>query len=253
MEIRLLKEGYKSNENFYKDFLEDKLFEKNYVSEDYEIIDSLPDFMPHIGHIKDSKVKALEFQRGIKTIRKYFLKYDRDIIFNERFWHSYFCLYKRDYIIEKFNKVISNEKSFKKNLLKNFNWENYIYKYIIIAQYVGDNVPEEEQKRYDIIILKNLDLFNYIIKYNIFRNDKFLIKMFDIIDELDISKIMKAKIKNRPDLGSDERYGRRVVYEFNKSYLVVPAPVLSKEDIKRYTKEFLSMYYDKTDEINWNL
>lgn len=137
--------------------------------------------------------------------------------------------------------------------MKNFNWENYIYKYIIIAQYVGDNVPEEEQKRYDIIILKNLDLFNYIIKYNIFRNDKFLIKMFDIIDELDISKIMKAKIKNRPDLGSDERYGRRVVYEFNKSYPVVPAPVLSKEDIKRYTKEFLSMYYDKTDEINWNL
>lgn len=37
---------------------------------------------------------------------------------------------------------------------------------------------------------------------------------------------MKAKIKDRPNLGKDERVERRGVFEFNKSYPVV----LSKKD-----------------------
>ncbi|MDU2489947.1 MAG: hypothetical protein E7D27_05060 [Clostridium celatum] len=103
---------------------------------------------------------------------------------------------------------------------------------------------EEERIRYYGLIFDNLDVYNYIIKYEIFRNEKFLLNILDIIDELDLSKIMKAKIKDRPDLGKDERYGRRVIFEFNKSYPVVMSPMLDKEALKEPFLEFLSYYYD---------
>ena len=52
--------------------------------------------------------------------------------------------------------------------------QNYIYKCVLAAQYVNDNVEtEEERQRYYELIFDNLDLYNYIIKYEIFRNDKF--------------------------------------------------------------------------------
>ena len=60
-----------------------------------------------------------------------------------------------------------------------------------------------------------------LLNYEIFRNDRFLINLLDVTDELGLSKVLKAKIKGRDDLGKDERVGRRVIYEFNKSYPVV--------------------------------
>ena len=87
-------------------------------------------------------------------------------------------------------------------------------------------------------------MYNYIIKYEIFRNEKFLLNILDIIDELDLAKVMKAKIKDRPDLGKDERVGRRVIFEFNKSYPVVLSPMLDKESLKEPFLEYLSYYYD---------
>lgn len=39
----------------------------------------------------------------------------------------------------------------------------------------------------------------------------------DIIIETNLGQVLKAKIKNRPDLGKDERYGRRVIFELNKA------------------------------------
>lgn len=252
MKIKLLKEGYKKDENIHDDFINDRISENGHVSEEYVIIDECPDFLPHLGHLPaKSERKREEFIKSAKIIGNEFLKYNRDDVFNERFWHSYFCIYKRELLMKEYGDKILSEKVFKKAIFKNFDWENYIYKYIIAAQYIGDNVSEREHDKYYNLILDNLDVFNYIIKYNIFRNDSFLIKMLDIIDEVKLSSIMKSKIKNRPDLGSDERYGRRVVYEFNKSYPIVPAPVLSKNDIKAYTKKFLAMYYDGVDEFNW--
>ncbi len=90
-----------------------------------------------------------------------------------------------------------------------------------------------------------LDLYNYILKAEIFRNGPFLVNILDIIDEYDLSKVLKAKIKDRPDLGKDERYGRRVVFEFNKSYPIVMSPMMSKEELECHSFfEYLSYYYD---------
>ncbi|WP_316719476.1 hypothetical protein [Terrisporobacter petrolearius] len=73
------------------------------------------------------------------------------------------------------------------------------------AQYVKDNTTcDEDRNRYYDLIVENLYVYNYIIKYEIFRNDKFLINVMDIIDDRDLAKVLKAKIKDRPDLGKDE-------------------------------------------------
>ena len=88
------------------------------------------------------------------------------------------------------------------------------------------------------------EIFNYIIKYPIFRNAEFTVKILTIIDELDISKIMKAYIPDRPDLGKDPRYGRQVIYELNKNYPIVMAPMMDKEELKVEVLKALSYYYD---------
>ena len=64
------------------------------------------------------------------------------------------------------------------------------------------------------------------------------------IDRHKLGRVMKAKIKDRPDLGKDERVGRRVIFEFNKSYPVVMSPMLEKEDLEKVFFEYLGYYYD---------
>ena len=83
-----------------------------------------------------------------------------------------------------------------------------------------------------------------MIKYEVFRNDKFIINVLDIINDNDLTKVLKAKIKDRPDLGKDERYGRRVLFEFNKSYPVVMSPMISKDELEVLFMEYLGYYYD---------
>ena len=51
-------------------------------------------------------------------------------------------------------------------MVKNFDWQNYIYKCVLAAQYVNDNVEtEEERQRYYELIFDNLDLYNCFIKW----------------------------------------------------------------------------------------
>lgn len=49
-----------------------------------------------------------------------------------------------------------------------------------------------------------------MIKYKVFRNDKFIINVIDIINDNNLSSILKVKIKGRFDLCKDQRYGRGV-------------------------------------------
>lgn len=245
MEIRLLKNGYKKSEQFYNDFLEDQIRNNDeYFSGDVVYIDEAPDFPIYMGKGKE-KERRFSFIEAIHVITNYYLKTDRDIHFDELFWHSLFCVYKREYLLQKYPQIKEGKKEFDKVVVKNFDWQNYIYKCVLAAQYVNDNVDiEDEREKYYELIFDNLDLYNYIIKYEIFRNEKFLLNILDIVDELGITKIMKANIKDRPDLGEDERYGRRVIFEFNKSYPVVLSPMLDKESLKEQFLEYLSYYYD---------
>lgn len=151
-----------------------------------------------------------------------------------------------EYLLKMYPQIQEDYKDFCNIVIKKFDWENYIYKAILIAQYVEECAAPEKQEQYYHLILQNMDVFNYIIKYEIFRNGRFLINIMDIIEETGLSKVLKAKIRNRPDLGKDERYGRRVIFEFNKAYPVVMSPMLEKEELKEYFLEYLGYYYKGT-------
>jgi hypothetical protein len=251
MEIRLLKKGYyKNNEQFYKDFLEDQIKNnEEYFSNDVAFIDTDPNFPIYIANGSESERTEL-FLQAFEVISDSYLNLPRDVHFDEVFWHSLLTVYKRDYLLGQYPQIKDGISYFNNIVLKDFDWENYIYKCIIGAQYINDTVSDPiERTRYYKLITENLDVYNYIIKYEIFRNDKFLINILDIIDELNLSKVMKAKITGRDDLGKDERIGRRVIFEFNKSYPIVMSPVLKKDDLKEFFLKYLSYYYQETEQL----
>ncbi|GAA0303697.1 hypothetical protein GGQ92_003209 [Gracilibacillus halotolerans] len=247
MEIRLLEKGYKNSEELYHDFINDRIDPSNaYFSNEVVEIKNAPDFPIYMAKLSGEEVKNA-FLEAFHTIAESYLDTERDLILDERFWHSLLIQEKRDYLLEKYPQIHTGINEFRKIVVKKFDWENYIYKVILGAQYITDNISgETERERYYHLIIDNLDVYNYLIKYELFRNDQFIINILDIIDELDISKLAKAKIKGREDLGDDERYGRRVLFEFNKSYPVVMAPMLEKEELKKLFITYLNYYYDVT-------
>jgi hypothetical protein len=250
MEIRLLKKGYKNNEQFYQDFLEDQVKNKEeYFSDEVAFINVAPDFPVYIAQGNESTKSEL-FHQAFDVISDSYLHTNRDIHFDEVFWHSLLAVYKRDYMLEQYPQIKDGINHFNNIVLKDFNWENYIYKCVLGAQYINDAISDvSERKRYYSLIIDNLDVFNYIIKYEIFRNDKFLVNILDIIDELKLSKLLKSKITGRDDLGKDERIGRRVLFEFNKSYPIIMSPMLEKDNLKELFLQFLNYYYQDTKQL----
>ena len=245
MEIRLLKKDFLKKEEFYKDFLDDKIIEKDeYFSDEVVHINNAPDFPIYMGKGSEEE-KAKLFMEAFEAMFNFYLNTDRDIHMNERFWYTLLCVHKRDFILKMYPQVGESIKDFHNIVLKKFDWENYIYKCILAAQYVKDNTDnEDDRKKYYNLIVENLDVYNYMIKYEVFRNDKFIINVLDIINDRGLAKVLKAKIKDRPDLGKDERYGRRVLFEFNKAYPIVMSPMLEKEELEELFMEYLGYYYD---------
>ncbi|MBD8026045.1 hypothetical protein H9636_05175 [Ureibacillus sp. Re31] len=247
MEVRLLKKGYKNDEQFYKDFIDDQIkYKDEYFSDEIVYISEAPDFPIYMGKGSESEKKSL-FLKAFNVLSEYYLYTARDIHFEEVFWHTLLVVHKRDFLLQEYPIIKESFKEFKNIVVKDFNWENYIYKCVLGAQYVNDLVLDDSKRNYYYeLIFDNLDMYNYIIKYEIFRNDKFLLNILDLIDELNLSKVMKAKIKDREDLGKDPRVGRFVIFEFNKSYPIIMSPMLDKDELKRYFLEYLSYYYDIT-------
>lgn len=243
MEIKLLKKEIDQNQLF-NDFIEDRIEgNEEYFSNETVFVKKLELFPIYIAK-GDATEREKLFLEAFHIIETYYADLDREILLNGQFWRTLFLTHFRDELLTLYPQI-KEEKEFNNVIMKKFDWENYVYKCILAVQYVGSNCNSEEEKlkRYKLII-DNLDLYNYIIKYEIFRNDVFLINVLDIIDEMNLSKQLKAKIKGIEGLGKDERYGRRVIYEFNKSYPIVMSPMMSKEDLKAQFIEYLSIYTD---------
>lgn len=240
MEIKLLVERFDLNQ-IYQDFLKDEIdMNSDYVSEESVTIDQLPDFPIYLALGNDRFEK---FKEAVTVLRKSYIKLDRDIHLNSRFWYSVFCFYKRSYIIQNYPEVLNTQRNFENIVFKKFDWENYVYKCILVAEYGQDkNLTEQEWEHYLKSVYNNFDMFNYLIKYSIFRNGPFIVNFLSIIEDEGLSKIMKKKIKNRPDLGNDERYGRRVVFELNKNYPVIMAPLLDTQELRQEIERALRKY-----------
>lgn len=243
MKIKLLKEGYKKDELLYTAFRNGTVDEQFFTEETIEIGEA-PDFPIYLGKGSEAQKKA-DFLEAFEVIAESYVNDDRDIHFNERFWHSLLVGEKRDYIVDKYPQVLDGYREFTNIVIKGFDWENYIYKCILAVEYIEDATELYLSKeQYYELIVDNLDIFNYIIKYSIFRNGEFLVKILTIIHNLGIGDVLKAKITDRPDLGKDERYGRRVIFELNKAYPVVMSPLLTMEGLQEEFLKALRHYYD---------
>lgn len=241
MEIKLLEEQY-DKKQVYQDFVNGEIsFKAEYVSEDFVIIPSAKDFPIYLAKEHNN---LANFKEAIQTLKTYYIDTDRDIHMNRRFWHSLFVLYKRDYIVENYPEVLTSQKNFENIVLKKFDWESYVYKCTLAAEYIQKARFENEEKEEQFIeiIHNNLDIYNYIIKYNIFRNAEFILKFLTVINDEGLSEIMKKKIPYREDLGKDERYGRRVVFELNKKYPIVMAHFLDEKELKEKILSALALY-----------
>ena len=182
---------------------------------------------------------------AFNIVTENYINTSRDIYLSRRFWYSLLIGYKRDFILKEYPEVKYNIKKFQSIVLKKFDWENYIYKIVIASEYISDRFSDfDTRQKYFKLIIENLDLYNYILKYILFRNDNFLINTLKIIEEYDIGKILKSKIVGNKKTEEDKRYGRQVLFEFNKSYPIVLSPMMDYEEFKEKFLEYLSIYYD---------
>lgn len=242
MEIKILSDDYLKSDSVFEDFVENRIEEKA-TSNEFLTLKEIKYFPVYMAKIKSNRKLTKMYLDAFKCMEDIYLHEDREKIMRPDLWYSLILTEFRNEIIINYPKSIKNESDFKNIVMKKFDWENYVYKVLLGAQYIYDNVEgENERERYYKLIIQNLDLYNYIIKYEIFRNDKFLINILDVIDKNGLSNQLKKKIKGREDLGEDERYGRRVIYEFNKSYPVIMSPMLSYEDVEKLFLRYLDMY-----------
>lgn len=220
----------------YKD--EDKIF----LEEFYDVELSQENlFFPIYIPDKNGEIRKAKYHEAFLVMRENYLKLGRDILLDRNFWYSLFLDKLRDRLHKEYPTALHTEKEFRNIILKQFDWENYVYKLIFGAEYIQEVVPNKEDHiKYFELITENLDIYNYILKSEIFKNGNFLIKFLDTIVETDSSEILKKKI----DLsnGKDERVGRRVINEFVKSYPVVFVHALDKEEFKNYFIKYLSHY-----------
>ena len=222
--------------------MDDKIIEHDeYFSDEVVYIKETPHFPIYMGKGSEEE-KAVLFKKAFEVMANCYLDTDRDIHMNEIFWYSLLCVHKRDFLLNEYPQIGESIKDFQNIVVKKFDWENYIYKCVLGAQYVKDNTDYDEDRdiHYNLIV-ENLDVYNYMIKYEVFRNDKFIINVLDIIDDRGIAKVLKAKIKDGPDLGKDERYGRRVLFEFNKAYPIGMSPMLEKDELDELFVEYLGI------------
>lgn len=241
MKINLLYDGYRNDEEIYKDFKNNTIStDKDYFSEEYILIDEAPDFPIYIAKGSEEEKKMM-FHEAIKTQIDHYISLDRSTHMNGTFWHSLLILDKRDYIIEHYPQVLESFKEFKLVVFRKFDWENYIYKCAIAAEYIIDSernpTPESIENKINLVC-ENLDLYNYILKYNLFRNPDFISKFFTIVEKENISKELKAKLPDKYAQGKDLRYIRVVFEELNNSYPVLNSPAL---DIEALTEEIYSI------------
>lgn len=249
MEVRLLAGGYQKNEQIFEDFINDTInLNAEYYSKETVHLEDAPDFPIYMGKGSE-KEKTAGFTEAIKTIMKSYIYTSREIHMSGRFWHS-LMMNKRYYVMNLYGHRIHTHQNFINIVFKPFDWENYIYKCVLAAEYIHDaNLTSQEDVDYHInLIVNNIDMYNYILKYPLFRNSQFILKYFKAIDELGITDLMKAKIKDRDDLGKDERYGRRVFQGLNNNYPVVMAPFLGVDGLKEEILKVLSNYVS-TDTI----
>lgn len=119
-EIRLLKEGYKNNDQIYTDFLNDNIdLSADYFSEKSIYINEAPDFPFYIAQGSEEE-KAIAFFEAILTLKESYIQTDRSIHLSQVFWHSLLTTKKREYAIKQYPQILKSKPKPELFILLNF-------------------------------------------------------------------------------------------------------------------------------------
>lgn len=240
MKIDLLNENFKKTTNLYNIFLNNTCYENNLFSEDsvelpFDPIDFPIYFGPHYKHNDNLYDLVL-------IMKNNFISLNNNIYMSSRFWYSYFFTVMREYLTHKYPDILNSEKAFKNIVIKPFNWESYLYKAILISEYVSDFVSFEEQDDFIYLMIDNGDLFNYVAKSKLFRNGPFFINFLRIIKEDNLSSLLKSKFKNTNNPDKDLRIGRLILQDFSNAYPTILFPLLSIDELRIEFYKSLNKY-----------
>lgn len=244
MEIRLLLDDYVKAEQFFLDFKSNRINSlTNIFSERYVEIYAIAPFPFYLKENNETERTQL-YLEAFRIYKEHYYALNRDITMNHVFWITLFSVHCREYLLRNYPQIVKNQNNFYNILLKSFNWENYIYKIALITQFVCSSVSEEEQEEYVTLISNNMDVFNYLLKYPLFRQENFIIDVLRIIKEENLTNVLKKRLPNTPDK-EDYRFGRLVLFEFNKDYPVQIPHVMPYHKFKSIFLTYLDKYINK--------
>lgn len=237
MEIRKLKNlDNKSLLDYFKNTNRDD--KDNFFDGEQYLIKDFQFFDPYIGSLSNDE-SSQKISYLFSNVSRLIETNDIPMSYLEdpMFWKSVFITEYRDELLSIYPKLNKEETVFNNVIGKRWGWENYIFKAIIVHKFTPTALNYfKTREEFYRVVSENLDVFNYLIKGPIFRNGDFITKILKIITDKDLSKLSKKKIINRPDLGLDERFGRRAIYEMNKKY---PILLVHKFDINQLSDLYI--------------
>ncbi len=244
MKIKKLNEKKIDIKLLYEYFINSNSESEDLFVEEYYDIEEIICFPIYIAKGSEEE-KNKEFLEGFNIIKENYLYLGKDITLDKIFWYSLFLNENyREYIIKKYPLALESEKDFNNIVLKKFDWENYVYKMVLGADYVNEEITREEHDRYFEIICNNLDVYNYVLKSELFRNSKFMKNILDVIDKNNISNELKKKIIDPENPRLDKRVGREIISSLSQSY-----PSLFVHDLEYESFEELFLSFYKTYDI----
>ncbi len=243
MRIKKINEKKLKGGDFFEYFSNPNIKCDELFSEEYYEVENISFFPIYIAEGRDEEKKK-QFLEGFNTIKLNYLILGKEILLDKIFWYSlFFTKDYRNYIIENYPQTLKSEKKFKNIVLKKFDWENYVYKLVLGADYISEEVVNEEHHdKYFNLIFNNLDVYNYLLKSELFRNGKFMKNILDVIDKNNISSDLKKRILDIEKPNVDKRVGREIIASLSQSYPTLFIHDLDYDDFEILFMKFYKQY-----------
>ncbi len=243
MRIKKINEKKLKGGDFFEYFSNPNIKCDELFLEEYYEVENISFFPIYIAEGSDEEKKK-QFLEGFNTIKLNYLILGKEILLDKIFWYSlFFTKDYRNYIIENYPQTLKSEKKFKNIVLKKFDWENYVYKLVLGADYISEEVVNEEHHdKYFNLIFNNLDVYNYLLKSELFRNGKFMKNILDVIDKNNISSDLKKRILDMEKPNVDKRVGREIIASLSQSYPTLFIHDLDYDDFEILFMKFYKQY-----------
>ena len=240
-ELYLLKEPIVNEEDFYVSFLRGSLEEEGYFSNQKVEIPDVEEFIFYIGSGRQEERKEI-FKKLIKLMMHSFVDMKQEVFLSQNFWLSYISSKLRTSVIKNHPKIQESFSEFKLIVLRDLDWENYLYRAAIYGSILHDRVADsEELDEYIDVINENMDVFNYILKKRVFRNDQFIFNMLQLLRRYTGTELIQfLKFRDQTVMGRDVSPGRLLLTEMNTAYPTVLFPMLDYESFEDLFFQYLN-------------